>query len=752
MGFGRELKDFAEGFRSGSEIATNAYKARTEWEKTRPISEKDIAGQGEEPVGGDITVPTVQDPTGKGGGDATNYDIQWSEASPEQRAFLNALAGPESGGEYNIIYGGDHFEDYSKHPGKYITIESGPNKGKKSSAAGKYQFLESTWNDIAGRYNLKDFSPANQDQAAWILAAETYAQKTKGGKLLDTLKSGDAKQIAEAGKILSPIWTSLPSGIEQGQDEDKFVTAFNTNLQRATEQPDQTTTASTGALPEPGEGATRPQTEPTSGPATRKEAQALFIDPETAKQMDPDLVKVAERAARDNPGLFAFNPKTKTIRTEAEQREMVKKGWSKTMKSKHREGKALDLVPINPETREADPDYQEGYSKISDAMRKAAEQEGIKDLKWGGDWKSFVDKPHWEVSMLEQQQQDQALQPGGITEPEQPEEEFAMQPTMFAQEGGVIPEPEQVVPPQVDFFAAGGMPKGMADARTAGLSGGKFVPNMSGTATSAAAGGASNFNPRSVGGGAAFQPRRVGEAPTDMPAASAMKMEGGLTPSQAALKKAQDNLASERKAAADKLAADKAAAEAKANAVPQYYKPTSKQQMYMMFGEDPRSKKFGKDAMTDEQWKSFQSTPLTQGYRGWQNPLAMFGVGSMGNQSRGGSHFQGGMVGMQEGGVIPEPERFQPSRAAGVSPIAMRSSRSFSNRSRVAATSPVNQRATVLPSGSPPWRDVQHRRLTVQARTTSISNRRRRARVSRQVASRVRRTRSRPAPRTNRSG
>ena len=298
-------------------------------------------------------------------------------------------------------------------------LRAAPTRARSRPPPASISSSNSTWNDIANRYGLKDFSPENQDKAAWYLAAETYG-RTKGRSLSSDLASGDPKVLASVGKALAPIWTSLPSGIEQGQTEDTFVTAFNTNLERAQQQPDTIQTASTqGAIAEPGEAA-----EKTSS----KVAQAGFIDPETAKQMDPDIVKVTERAARDNPGLFGFNPKTKTLRTEEEQREMVKKGWSKTMKSKHREGKAVDLVPINPKTGQPDPDYQAGYSKIADAMRKAAEQEGIKDLKWGGDWKSFQDKPHWQVSMLEQQQQ---VQPGGFTTPE-PEEE--VRPTMFAAE------------------------------------------------------------------------------------------------------------------------------------------------------------------------------------------------------------------------------------------------------------------------------------------------------------------------------
>lgn len=150
--------------------------------------------------------------------------------SPRERALLDAIASTEAPA-YNVMYGhgwsGEDrtFSDYSKHPGKFWPILSGPNKGKKSSAAGRYQFLGSTWDNIARRHGISDFTPASQDMGAVALAREEYARKTKRNLTVD-LESDDPSILASIGRVLSETWTSLPSGIEQGQNVDKFVAAL----------------------------------------------------------------------------------------------------------------------------------------------------------------------------------------------------------------------------------------------------------------------------------------------------------------------------------------------------------------------------------------------------------------------------------------------------------------------------------------------------------------------------------------------
>lgn len=129
---------------------------------------------------------------------------------PEGRGLLAAIRGPEASGQYDVIYGGRHFNNMSHHPHVSVPIQSGPNQGQTSSAAGAYQFLAPTWDDISKRYGLQDFSAPSQDYGAWMLANEVYRKKT-GGDLTEALKAGKLQDVAHT---LSGTWTSLSGGIE----------------------------------------------------------------------------------------------------------------------------------------------------------------------------------------------------------------------------------------------------------------------------------------------------------------------------------------------------------------------------------------------------------------------------------------------------------------------------------------------------------------------------------------------------------
>lgn len=159
------------------------------------------------------------------GGDAGNVpgqpyktnDPVATDLPPQARAFLNAIAGGESAGQYNIRYtpkGGATFSDLSRHPG---ILEPGPHG--KSSAAGRYQFTQTTWNRLGGG----DFSPANQDRRAWQLAQQDYSARTGRNLLADLQAGGLTNSMLSA---LTPTWQAFKG------NRGRHIATYNDSLQR----------------------------------------------------------------------------------------------------------------------------------------------------------------------------------------------------------------------------------------------------------------------------------------------------------------------------------------------------------------------------------------------------------------------------------------------------------------------------------------------------------------------------------------
>lgn len=240
MSFRGEMLGFARGLKAGTDFWGDT--ARRKYTEASADAIKtptdDDLGEDDPLSGGGGTIPLSQGGSDPGKTSSTKAsgmrgdELAWKGAKPYQRALLNTIAGPESGGRYNVIYGGGEFGSYADHPRHGVRIQTGPNAGRTSSAAGKYQFLGDTWDRVAKTHGLQDFSPENQDKGAWFLAVDDYKHNT--GRDLDAdLQSGDPKLIAGVGSALKGTWTSLPGGIEQGTTTDKFVSTFNKNLSSA---------------------------------------------------------------------------------------------------------------------------------------------------------------------------------------------------------------------------------------------------------------------------------------------------------------------------------------------------------------------------------------------------------------------------------------------------------------------------------------------------------------------------------------
>lgn len=119
----------------------------------------------------------------------------------------------------------------------------------------------------------------------------------------------------------------------------------------------------------------------------------------------PDLVRVVKRAIQLTEVDFTV---IEGLRSAARQRELHRKGATRTLRSRHITGHAVDIAP-----------YVDGkirwdwplFLPLAEAMKAASEELDV-PVRWGGNWKvlsetpeismevlsrSFPDGPHYEL-------------------------------------------------------------------------------------------------------------------------------------------------------------------------------------------------------------------------------------------------------------------------------------------------------------------------------------------------------------------
>jgi len=118
------------------------------------------------------------------------------------------------------------------------------------------------------------------------------------------------------------------------------------------------------------------------------------------KKVHPDLARVIRRAAAMWPYKDQEFFITCSLRTLEEQKKLFAAGATRTMNSRHlphktdKLSRAVDLaVKVNGELRWDWP----LYAQMAKTVKAAAKAEKV-PITWGGDWKSFKDGPHFELS------------------------------------------------------------------------------------------------------------------------------------------------------------------------------------------------------------------------------------------------------------------------------------------------------------------------------------------------------------------
>ena len=156
---------------------------------------------------------------------------------PYIRALMRTISASEANvpRPYHVIYGGKEVEDLSSHPELCVSIVAGPNVGNCTTAAGRYQMLDFTWDRQARKYHPQpsgiwhwktySFEAEYQDAVVHAWLSDTSAWGTNIPQLL---RQGEIDRVL---RLLSGTWTSLGYGIETNSMSDRLPQIYQNMLQ-----------------------------------------------------------------------------------------------------------------------------------------------------------------------------------------------------------------------------------------------------------------------------------------------------------------------------------------------------------------------------------------------------------------------------------------------------------------------------------------------------------------------------------------
>ncbi|MGG6237796.1 glycoside hydrolase family 24 protein [Nodosilinea sp. AN01ver1] len=169
---------------------------------------------------------------------------------PYIRALMRTISAAESNisKPYNVLYGGQLVAQLNRHPNICVEIVAGPNQGRCTTAAGRYQFLTSTWQEKARQYHPKSsswfgawgdysFDAESQDLVVYNWLKDSSAWNLD---ISTALREG---RLDEVLRHLSGTWTSLGYGIESNSMTARLPRIYDSLLKEELEQ------SSSGRLP-----------------------------------------------------------------------------------------------------------------------------------------------------------------------------------------------------------------------------------------------------------------------------------------------------------------------------------------------------------------------------------------------------------------------------------------------------------------------------------------------------------------------
>jgi muramidase (phage lysozyme) len=168
-----------------------------------------------------------------------NPPLVMTGGDPYIRALMRTISASEASDRqpYSVIYGGSHAETLDRHPEQCIRIASGPNINNCSTAAGRYQMINTTWAQMAKKYHPEpqcmffvfqctySFESEYQDRVvhAWLSDERAWNMN-----IPQLLKDGELEKVR---RRLSSTWTSLGYGIETNTVTPKLAGIYRKLLQ-----------------------------------------------------------------------------------------------------------------------------------------------------------------------------------------------------------------------------------------------------------------------------------------------------------------------------------------------------------------------------------------------------------------------------------------------------------------------------------------------------------------------------------------
>lgn len=118
---------------------------------------------------------------------------------------------------------------------------------------------------------------------------------------------------------------------------------------------------------------------------------------ERLKGINIILIDIITEAIKESPYDFGI-PQSGGMRTADDQYVLYSKGVSKCdgyyKKSYHQTGNAFDIYAYVDGRATWETKY---YEPIARHIQKVAKEQFDINVEWGGDWKNFIDLPHFQI-------------------------------------------------------------------------------------------------------------------------------------------------------------------------------------------------------------------------------------------------------------------------------------------------------------------------------------------------------------------